>query len=250
MNKPQVLNEPFALRFGPMNNIATTLASINQRIGLACLDAGRPISDVNLLAVSKTQTIEAVQQAVEAGQKDFGENYLQDAEPKISHMPNAVWHFIGAIQSNKTRAIAEKFSWVHSISSEKIARRLSEQRPSDLAPLQIMFQINVSGESSKSGLRAAELASVIDKVMGLPGLRLRGLMTVPTATTDTQLLRHQFAQLRQLRNELTDQYSLLEFDQLSMGMTADFQLAIAEGSTWVRVGTAIFGTRNKTATLE
>lgn len=202
---------------------------------------------VTLLAVSKTWPAESLREAVEAGQYAFGENYVQEAVTKIAalrethHARKIEWHFIGPMQSNKTRAIAEHFDWVHSLHQQKHADRLSQQRPAELAPLQVCLQVNVSGESSKSGCAPHEVAALARHVAQLPGLHLRGLMAIPEPSEDQALLRSRFALLRHLQEDLIHAgYSL---DTLSMGMSHDFDLAIAEGATIVRVGTAIFGER-------
>ena len=208
----------------------------------------RPDDTVRLLAVSKTFGPEAVLDAVEAGQTAFGENYLQEALDKIAAvaiaLPETVleWHFIGPIQSNKTRPIAEHFDWVHTVERDKVARRLSEQRPAELAPLNVCLQVNVSGEASKSGVTPAGLPALARVVAGLPGLRLRGLMAIPEASADFAVQRAAFSQLRLLYEQL--QGDGLELDTLSMGMSGDLRAAIAEGATMVRVGSAIFGARD------
>jgi hypothetical protein len=228
-----------------MSPIAANLQAVKQRIGAAARAAGRSADSVQLVAVSKTFPPEAVREAAGAGQRDFGENYVQEGIEKIQALEdlNLVWHYIGPIQSNKTRAIAAHFDWVHSIDREKIAARLSEARAADRAELQVCIQVNVSGEASKSGVAPEEVASLVKKVAGLPRLRLRGLMAVPEPTPDQELQRRRFAQLRGLRDALNrDGFAL---DALSMGMSADLEAAIAEGATMVRVGTAVFGEREK-----
>jgi hypothetical protein len=196
-----------------------------------------------LVAVSKTHPAEMVRAAAAAGQRDFGENYVQEALAKIaalSDLPLA-WHFIGPIQSNKTRAIAESFHWVHSVDREKIAVRLSDARPAHLPPLNVCIEVNVSGEASKSGVAPEELAALAKHVSSLPRLALRGLMAIPEPTPDAELQRRRFRMLRELKDALVGEG--LALDTLSMGMSADLETAIAEGATMVRVGTAIFGER-------
>lgn len=228
------------------------LAAVRARIVQACETASRPADAVRLLAVSKTFPAEAVREAADAGQTEFGENYVQEAVEKIAALrsmkvspasPPLVWHFIGPIQSNKTRPIAENFDWVHSIDRDKIARRLSEQRPESLPPLQVCIEVNVSGEASKSGVSPADVAELAHLVAGLPRLKLRGLMAIPEPTDDMALQRRRFATLRELLETL--QKDGLALDTLSMGMSADMDAAIAEGATMVRIGTAIFGARQK-----
>ena len=230
-----------------MSTIALKLQAVNDSIVAAAHACGRARSDVTLLAVSKTFPPEAVVEAVRAGQRAFGENYLQEAEDKIAALAAALpdqrieWHFIGPIQSNKTRPIAEHFDWVHTVERDKIARRLSEQRPAALAPLNVCLQVNISGEASKSGVLSAELSALARAVAVLPNLRLRGLMAIPEPTGDSALQRAAFARLRLLYEQLrADGFAL---DTLSMGMSADLAAAISEGATMVRIGSAIFGTR-------
>lgn len=228
-----------------MTTIASTLQAVNARIAKAAADAGRRPDEITLLAVSKTMPIAAIRAAHSAGQTDFGENYVQEALKKIQGLTNLPirWHFIGPIQSNKTRLIAENFSWVHSVDREKIAERLSRDRPESLLPLQICLQVNVSGEDRKSGVAPEEVWSLAATIARLPRLQLRGLMTIPEPTTDTGLQHSRFRRLRELLNQLRQQG--LELDTLSMGMSHDLEAAIREGSTIVRVGTAIFGEREK-----
>ncbi len=200
---------------------------------------------MRLLAVSKTWPAEAVRDAWRAGQRAFGENYVQEAVTKITSLADLdlEWHFIGPLQSNKTREVAEYFTWVHSIDRLRIAERLSAQRPADLPPLQLCLQVNVSGEASKGGAPPDEVLALARAVMQLPRLQLRGLMCIPEPSPDTELLRARFRQLRELRDQLNTQGCRL--DVLSMGMSDDFELAIQEGSTLVRMGTAIFGARSR-----
>ncbi len=208
--------------------------------------AQRRESDITLLAVSKTFSADAIRKAYAAGQVAFGENYLQEALGKIAalHDLPLEWHFIGPLQSNKTRAIAEQFAWVHSVERLKIAERLAAQRPAALPPLNVCIQVNVSGEASKSGVAPGELSELARAVAQLPNLRLRGLMTIPAAALELEAQRRPFAQLRELLRQLNADGMAL--DTLSMGMSQDIAAAILEGATIVRVGSAIFGTRTKT----
>jgi pyridoxal phosphate enzyme (YggS family) len=228
-----------------MTTIAANLQAVRERIGRAAQAAGRPASGITLIAVGKTFPAEKIAEAYAAGQRVFGESYLQEAVEKVtllSHLP-LEWHFIGPIQSNKTRAIAEHFQWVHSIEREKIAARLNEARPAHLPPLDVCIQINVSGEGSKSGVAPGAELALARAVIALPRLRLRGLMAIPEPTTDIQLQRRRFALLREIRDKLAA--AGIALDTLSMGMSDDLEAAIAEGATMVRVGTAIFGQRQK-----
>lgn len=231
-----------------MSSIAQHLQHVQQQIAHAAAEAGRAPSSVQLLAVSKTFGPQAVAEAVAAGQRAFGENYLQEALDKIAALPALVsdtpleWHFIGPIQSNKTRPIAEHFAWVHSVDRLKIAQRLSEQRPEELGPLNICLQVNISAEESKSGLMPQELPEVAAQVAQLPRLRLRGLMAIPAPSDDMKQQRAAFAAVRGLYEQL--RASGLALDTLSMGMSADLAAAVAEGATIVRIGSAIFGARH------
>jgi len=233
-----------------MSLISDNLQAVLAHIHAYALESGRDPSQVDLLAVSKTFGADAVLEAAAAGQHRFGENYLQEALDKIQAVQSArpasaaplEWHFIGPIQSNKTRRIAEHFAWVHSVDREKIARRLSEQRPDHLPDLNICLQVNISGEESKSGVLPAEALVVAQQIASLPRLNLRGLMAVPEASDDEQLQRQAFRQLKELSQSI--QAAGIALDTLSMGMSSDMHAAIAEGSTMVRVGTAIFGSRN------
>jgi pyridoxal phosphate enzyme (YggS family) len=213
----------------------------------AAHEAGRAQESVQLLAVSKTFGADAVLEAMRSGQTLFGENYLQEAIDKISAVAAAApetalqWHFIGPIQSNKTRPIAEHFDWVHTVEREKIAQRLSQQRPSTLAPLNVCLQVNISGEASKSGVAPAELRELAQQVAALPNLRLRGLMALPEPAAEFEQQRVAFRALRLLYEQL--QADGLALDTLSMGMSGDMRAAIVEGATMVRVGSAIFGSR-------
>jgi PLP dependent protein len=204
------------------------------------LKAGRSIT---LVAVSKTQTAERLREAYQLGLRSFGENYVQEALDKQAQLKDLPieWHFIGPLQSNKTKPIAEHFAWVHSIDRLKLAERLSAQRPLHLPPLQVCIQVNVSGEDSKSGISPEETLDLAQAIQKLPQLQLRGLMAIPEPSEDESLLRHRFAQLRALKNELAHDGIVL--DTLSMGMSSDYVVAIEEGSTLIRVGSALFGLR-------
>lgn len=229
-------------------SISARLDQVRQAIAAVARDASRPPDSVSLIAVSKTFGSDAVLAAADAGQRMFGENYLQEALDKklavAAARPDLAleWHFIGPIQSNKTRPIAENFDWVHAVDREKIAQRLSDQRPAHLPPLQICLQVNVSGEDSKSGVSPDELLPLARAVSAMPHLQLRGLMAIPEPTEDAERQRAPFIQLRQLAQQLRE--AGIETDTLSMGMSADMAAAIAEGATMVRVGTAIFGQRD------
>jgi len=231
-----------------MSTIAGNLQAVEATIETACRAAGRPRSTVQLLAVSKTFPAEAVLEAALTGQRAFGENYLQEGVDKIAAVAKArpdlqlEWHFIGPIQSNKTRPIATSFDWVHTVERLKIAQRLSEQRPPERGVLNICLQVNISGEASKSGVRAEELPELARTVAALPNLRLRGLMAIPEPQDDPELQRAPFARLRALAQDLVKDGIFV--DTLSMGMSADMRAAILEGATIVRVGSAIFGARN------
>ena len=224
-----------------MSTIADNIGLVSQRIRAAADAVQRDASSIHLLAVSKTKPAQAVREAYAAGLLDFGENYLQEAlgkQAQLTDLPLS-WHFIGPIQSNKTRAIAENFAWVHSVDRLKIAQRLSEQRPADLPPLNICIQVNVSGEASKSGCTPADLPALANAISALPRLKLRGLMAIPEPTEDRSAQDAAFAAVRELQASLN-----LALDTLSMGMSHDLESAIAQGATWVRIGTALFGTRD------
>ena len=225
-----------------MRSIHDNLQAVRQRIDAAAKAAGRDPRDVTLLAVSKTQPAAAVGAALAAGQRAFGENYVQEALEKMDAIgrPDArlEWHLIGPLQSNKTRLAAERFDWVQSVEGEKIARRLSEQRPQALAPLNVLIQVNVSGEASKSGVAPQGVPALAGALQALPRLRLRGLMAIPEPGAE----RARYAELRSLYEKLKDRFG---FDTLSVGMSDDLETAIAEGATMVRIGTAIFGARQK-----
>lgn len=224
-----------------MTSIAQRLATVRARLLAAERVAGRPEGSVRLLAVSKTQPAEAVTEAHREGQRDFGESYLQEALAKQSQLTDLdiVWHFIGPIQSNKTRAIASHFSWVHSVDRLKVAQRLSEQRPVQLPPLNVCIQVNVSGEASKSGVSFDQLPELARAIAELPRLCLRGLMAIPAPTDDVAVQCAAFRNLRQALEAL----HMGELDTLSMGMSDDLEAAVREGATIVRIGSAIFGPR-------
>ena len=224
-------------------DIVSNIANVQARIAAAELAAHRPRGSVCLLAVSKTKPASLVRAAAAAGLRAFGENYLQEGVDKISALSDLdlVWHFIGPIQSNKTRPIAEHFDWVHSVDREKIARRLSEQRPLDRPPLNICLQVNISQEATKAGLHPDEVGAVAETIAGLPNLLLRGLMAIPAPATTLAAQRQPLAALRELQAKLALKHPTM--DTLSMGMSGDLEAAIAEGSTMVRVGTDIFGAR-------
>ncbi|WP_341522282.1 YggS family pyridoxal phosphate-dependent enzyme [Pseudomonas sp. G.S.17] len=224
-----------------MSTIAANISTLGARINAAALAAQRDPAAIGLLAVSKTKPASALREAYAAGLRDFGENYLQEALSKqleLADLP-LCWHFIGPIQSNKTRAIAENFAWVHSVDRLKIAQRLSEQRPADLPPLNICIQVNVSGEASKSGCTPADLPTLAAAISALPRLKLRGLMAIPEPTEDSAEQNAAFAAVKSLQQQLN-----LPLDTLSMGMSHDLEAAIAQGATWVRIGTALFGARD------
>ncbi len=226
-----------------MTTIALNLQAVHDRIRRAAVAANRAPDSVQLLAVSKTFGADAVEAAWQTGERAFGENFVQEALDKIAQLGHLAieWHFIGPIQSNKTRPIAEHFAWVHGVEREKIARRLNDARPSHLPPLNVLIQVNVSGEASKSGVSPGEERALAAVIRTLPRLQLRGLMAIPEPTTDAGLQRQRFALLRSLYQRL--QTDDRDVDTLSMGMSDDLEAAIAEGATMVRIGTAIFGSR-------
>lgn len=229
-----------------MTDIASRLHTLRQQIGELEARHGRTPGSVKLLAVSKTKPAAMVAEACAAGQTAFGENQLQDAlgkldDPQLSRL-DLEWHFIGPVQSNKTRAVAERFRWLHSLDRLRVARRLDEQRPPALGPLDVCIQVNLSNEASKSGLPAAEVRDFARALEEFPRLRLRGLMTIPAPAQGLDEQRLPFRRLREMLQELRDDGH--DVDTLSMGMTADMEAAIAEGATWVRIGTALFGHRD------
>ncbi|MEK7811144.1 MAG: YggS family pyridoxal phosphate-dependent enzyme [Pseudomonadota bacterium] len=227
-----------------MTAILSNLQAIRLAITRAAADANREASGVHLLAVSKTFPAAAVREAYLAGQVDFGENYVQEALQKIAELSDLPleWHFIGPIQSNKTRAIAENFAWVHSVSNIKVAERLSAQRPPHLPALNVCLQVNISGEESKNGVDPKDVFTIAREIAQLPYLNFRGLMAIPAPTADAKFQREPFAKMNRLLGELKQQGFAV--DTLSMGMSHDFATAIKEGSTFVRIGTAIFGARH------
>lgn len=208
----------------------------------------RPRNSVNLLAVSKTKPVEAIIEAISAGQHCFGENYVQEGVDKVNYFSTNYpehkleWHFIGPIQSNKSRLVAEHFDWVHTVDREKIARRLSEQRPEEKSPIQVLIQVNTSGEGSKSGIDESQVFELAELISSLPNLTLRGLMSIPANVSDYDSQLNAFVTLATLKDKLAAKYP--QIDTLSMGMTGDMEAAIAAGSTIVRIGTAIFGARD------
>jgi len=221
-----------------MATIADKLQAVRARIGRAAKAARRDGAAVTLLAVSKTHPASRIEAARDAGQGAFGENYVQEALEKMTTLPGLEWHLIGPLQSNKTRLAAERFQWVQSVDREKIARRLSEQRPAELPALNVLIQVNASGESTKAGISLAELPALARIVSSLPRLRLRGVMAISEPGASRERYQSVHLAYQNLKDELG-------FDTLSMGMSDDLELAIAEGSTMVRVGTAIFGQRRK-----
>ena len=231
-----------------MSTITSNLQAVQQQIADAAHTAQRSPSQIQLLAVSKTFDAHAVLDAAQAGQRAFGENYLQEAIDKIALTQQLApdlgleWHFIGPIQSNKTRQIAQHFAWVHAVDRLKIAERLSEQRPADLPPLNICLQINISGEASKSGATPDQALDLAQQIARLPNLRLRGLMAIPEPLPTLELQRAPYREMKLLQDQLNEHG--LQLDTLSMGMSADLAAAILEGSTIVRIGSAIFGNRN------
>ncbi len=228
-----------------MATIKENIQEVHRRLAKACTDGARPPSAVRLLVVSKTFDAAAVREAHAAGERAFGENYVQEALDKIAALADLragiEWHLIGPLQSNKTRVVAESFDWVHTVDRLKIAQRLSEQRPEGLAPLQVCLQVNISGEASKSGLRPEEVPALAAQIAQLPRLRLRGLMAIPEPAGDLEAQRRPHRQLAELLRQLQAQG--LDLDTLSMGMSADLEAAVLEGATLVRVGSAIFGSR-------
>ncbi|WP_233880020.1 YggS family pyridoxal phosphate-dependent enzyme [Paraburkholderia flagellata] len=229
-----------------MTDLSHNLEAVRERIAAAARNAGRDPQSVALLAVSKTFPAQDVRAAHAAGQRAFGENYVQESVDKIEALADLrasiEWHFIGPLQSNKTRPVAERFDWVHSVDRLKIAERLSAQRPAGMAPLNVCLQVNVSGEDSKSGVTPQEAQQVARQIAALPNLRLRGLMSIPEPETSLEAQRAPHRQLRELFETLRAEG--LALDTLSMGMSADLEAAVLEGATIVRVGTAIFGARD------
>lgn len=228
-----------------MASITENISSVRQQITEAALLSGRSETTITLLAVSKTQKAEMLEQAYGAGQRDFGENYVQEALEKIQALGFAdiVWHFIGPIQANKTRDIATHFDWVHSVDREKVAQRLNDQRPATLGALNICIQVNISKEQSKSGVAIEHVESLCEQVNQMPNLRLRGLMAIPAPCKDPLVQNQVYAPLQALFLRLSPRFE--HFDTLSIGMSDDYAAAIAQGSTIVRIGSAIFGARDK-----
>ncbi|HHQ4761048.1 TPA: YggS family pyridoxal phosphate-dependent enzyme [Aeromonas veronii] len=231
-----------------MNQIAQHLFQVKERIAQAAERASRNLQQISLLAVSKTKPVKAIMAAHAAGQRCFGESYAQEAAAKIDTLrqqpeySDIEWHFIGPLQSNKSKLVAERFDWVQSVDRDKLIDRLNNQRPTTMAPLNVCLQINISGESSKSGTSEQEIFRLAELVSHCDRLVLRGLMAIPEHTSDESVLAAQMTRMQTLFTELARQYPTV--DTLSMGMTEDLELAIAHGSTMVRVGTAIFGARD------
>ncbi|MFT6274145.1 MAG: pyridoxal phosphate enzyme (YggS family) [Halioglobus sp.] len=225
--------------------ISQNVTKLASRVRLAAQKSQRSPQDISIVAASKTRSADIIEQAFQAGITHFGENYLQEALEKIDQLRalKIVWHFIGPIQSNKTRAIAENFDWVHSVDRAKVARRLSAQRPDKLPPLQLCLQVNISQEPSKSGVLAQELPELVQEISELENIQLRGLMAIPAATTDAREQLLAFGQMRELLASV--QAMSPTMDTLSMGMSADLEAAIAQGSTLIRVGTDVFGPRDR-----
>lgn len=231
-----------------MSRIAEKLCIVREQINSAAVNNHRNPEEITLLAVSKTRPSEDLRAAYAEGQRDFGENYLQESLDKIAELNDLeiCWHFIGPLQSNKTRAVAENFDWMHTVDRLKIAKRLSEQRPATLPPLNICLQVNISEEASKSGCTPADLPELAAAVAQLPGIQLRGLMAIPKATDNPDEQHQAFQAMKKLQQQLQPLHPQL--DTLSMGMSGDMDAAIAEGSTMVRIGTAIFGARSPKTT--
>ncbi|HET8903151.1 MAG TPA: YggS family pyridoxal phosphate-dependent enzyme [Saccharospirillum sp.] len=223
------------------------LADVKARIAAACARSGRAADEITLVAVSKTWPLADLETAVAAGATDLGENYVQEAVDKITQWqgPAPVWHFIGPLQSNKTRQVAELFDWVHSVDRLKIARRLSEQRPTDKGPLSVCIQVNISDDPAKAGVAPADAGALLEEMAGLENLKVAGLMAIPALDLDESTLRQQYEELKTLRDTLITRYP--ECKALSMGMSGDFELAIECGATHVRVGSALFGQRHYSA---
>lgn len=231
-----------------MHSIQQNIEQVTRLIRNAEQKCGRTTNSVQLLAVSKTKPIQAIEQAIAAGQLAFGENYVQEGVDKVSYFSqqneseNIEWHFIGPIQSNKTRPVAEHFNWVHTVDRAKIAQRLNDQRPEHLPPIQVLIQVNTSGEASKSGINDDEIFQLAELISSLPNLTLRGLMSIPANVSDHESQLAAFNQLAHLKNKLAEKHPGL--DTLSMGMSGDMEAAVEAGSTMVRIGTAIFGARD------
>ncbi|CAM3491564.1 YggS family pyridoxal phosphate-dependent enzyme [Halomonas lysinitropha] len=227
--------------------LSESLAAARTRLAEALNATERPADAARLLAVSKTKPAAMIREAWHLGQREFGENYVQEAldkQAELTELDPIVWHFIGPLQSNKTREVAEHFSWVHSVDREKIARRLNDQRPEALGPLNICLQVNISEETSKSGVSLEALPALAEAILAMPALRLRGLMTIPAPAEGREAQRVPFARLREAFEALRERFPEAPLDTLSMGMSADLEAAVQEGATLVRLGTAIFGERN------
>jgi PLP dependent protein len=227
-----------------VTDLTEHLSDVRERVRAAATRAGRSADEITIVAVSKLQSASSIEEAYRAGERNFGESYVQEALAKIEALAglDIVWHFIGRVQANKTRAIAERFQWVHTVDRERIARRLSEQRPYHAAPLNVLIQVNLEGEPQKAGATPDDAARLANIIVGLDGLKLRGLMTIPPAGLEAAETARHFEHLAELRNRLdTDGFDL---DTLSMGMSGDFEAAIEAGSTCVRIGTSIFGSRS------
>ncbi|MCG9730036.1 YggS family pyridoxal phosphate-dependent enzyme [Shewanella sp. Isolate13] len=231
-----------------MTTITDRLAIAQSRIAQAAQNSSRRVEDVQLLAVSKTKPNSQIIEAYHAGQRRFGENYVQEGESKINALsqefPDIEWHFIGPLQSNKTKVVATLFDWMHTVEREKIAQRLNDQRPESMPPLNICIQVNISQEASKSGVEASDVIALADKIAQLPNLTLRGLMAIPSADVDEQTATQELAALQSLYQQLAERFDSI--DTLSVGMSNDLELAVAHGSTMVRIGSAIFGERDYT----
>lgn len=227
--------------------ITECLIKVRRELAEASLKVGRDPSAITLLAVSKAHPVEVVRIAAAAGQQDFGESYLQEALPKIEacRQLRLTWHYIGQLQSNKTRPVAEHFDWVHTVDRQKIAMRLNEQRPNDAEPLQVCIQVKLANEEAKGGVDPSDLPHLVESIVDMPRLKLRGLMCIPPASESFGQQRSYFSQLAELQSTLNQKLASrgIQLDTLSMGMSADFEAAIAEGATIVRIGTAIFGAR-------
>ena len=227
--------------------LSESLASARERLTRALHAAERPADDARLLAVSKTKPATMIRAAWALGQREFGENYVQEAlekQAELADLTGIIWHFIGPLQTNKSRAVAEHFDWIHSVDRGKLARRLNDQRPAELPPLNVCLQVNVSGEASKSGVDFEALPALAETVLALPRLRLRGLMAIPAPANTLDAQRAPLARLRQALQALRARFPEAELDTLSMGMSDDLEAAILEDATLVRLGTAIFGARD------
>ncbi|MDL4864563.1 YggS family pyridoxal phosphate-dependent enzyme [Halomonas elongata] len=228
--------------------LSESLTAVRERLAAALHAAGRPDDDARLLAVSKTKPAAMIREAWRLGQREFGENYVQEAldkQAELADLDDIVWHFIGPLQSNKSRIVAEHFAWIHSVDRERLARRLDAQRPASLGPLNVCLQVNISDEASKSGISLAELPALAEAVHGLPNLRLRGLMAIPAPCADPDEQRRPFIRLREALESLRTRLPEAPLDTLSMGMSGDLEAAVMEGATLVRLGTAIFGARQR-----